>query len=263
MLTIGLGIFVGLVMGLTGAGGGIIAAPLLVFFLNLAMVDASPIALIAVVCAASIGAIIGLYQHIVRYRAAIVMALAGAGASPLGIGLAHHLNNRVLLILLSVMLFLVAYKTIQSQTAEIKHPLERPTPCTLNPQTGQFQWRSRCTLFMIVTGALAGFLSGLLGVGGGFVIVPALQRMNQLPIRAVIGTSLAVIALISSGVIATNLYHNTINGSVAMPFAIGAVVGIFAGKSLLNVVKDNILKYGFALLTVGVALITLIKALPH
>lgn len=261
MLTIGLGIFIGLVMGLTGAGGGIIAVPMLVFFLNLAIVDATPIALIGVLCAASIGTVIGLYQHLVRYRAAIVMAVAGASLSPLGILFALQLNHRLLLVMLSVMLFFVAYHTMQSQHTEIKMLRERPTVCSRHPQSGKFQWTSRCTLFIALSGALAGFLSGLLGIGGGFVIVPALQRMNKLPVREVIGTSLAVIAFISLSVIATKCYQGAINWPVAVPFAIGSVIGILVGRRLLSVVDERKLKYGFIVLTACVAVITLLKAL--
>lgn len=99
MVIILLGLFVGLVMGLTGAGGGIIGLPLLVFFLGISMVYAAPIALSAVAVAATLAAILGFYKGTVRYKAAMIMALAGILLSPLGVLLAHKVDNYYLMIL--------------------------------------------------------------------------------------------------------------------------------------------------------------------
>jgi uncharacterized membrane protein YfcA len=83
-LALVLGVLVGLTMGLTGAGGGILAVPTLVVGLRWTMHQATPVALMAVALGAAVGAIEGLYQRLVRYRAAALMALAGIPATALG-----------------------------------------------------------------------------------------------------------------------------------------------------------------------------------
>ncbi len=88
-----LGSLTGLTLGLTGAGGAIIAVPLLIFGLHLTMVEAVPVALLAVCLSATMGALIALAQGKVRYRAAALIAFAGAIASPIGLWLAQHLPN--------------------------------------------------------------------------------------------------------------------------------------------------------------------------
>lgn len=263
IMILGLGLFVGLVMGLTGAGGGIIALPLLVFFLNTSIVEATPIALVAVASSAALGAAIGLYHQDVRYRAAILMAIAGSLVSSLGVLVAQKIDNHYLLLMFALILVFVAYKTVQSQNSKIGTTLRKTLPCAINPQTGRFIWTSRCSILIMLSGAAAGFLSGLLGVGGGFVIVPALHRFTTLSIHAVIGTSLAVIALISTSVVVSSIYHLTMNWNVAIPFACGAMAGIVIGKALLTKIEVNILKYGFAVLTILVAVMMLTKVFNY
>jgi uncharacterized protein len=101
LLTSSLGIFVGILMGLTGAGGGIISVPLLVFFLHLPMAEAGPIALTAITISAGAGAMIGLQAKVLRYKAALFMAVFGLILSPIGLWLAQRIPNTPLLLLFS------------------------------------------------------------------------------------------------------------------------------------------------------------------
>lgn len=88
-----LGLLMGLVMGLTGAGGGILGVPALVLGLGLSMTQAAPVSLLAVGAAAAVGALDGLRHRLVRYRAALLIALLGALFSPVGVFLAHQLRK--------------------------------------------------------------------------------------------------------------------------------------------------------------------------
>lgn len=260
LITIVLGAFVGLLLGLTGAGGGILAVPLLVYFLHLPVTEATPIGLLAVAAAASIGAIAGLRSGLVRYRAAGLMALVGVIFAPPGIWLAHKIDNHILIILFSVILLYVAFKIFRnSGSGLINKPRSSMPHCNLNSQSGRFIWTSRCSLSVMLAGTIAGFLSGLVGVGGGFVIVPALQRLSSLTIHSVVATSLAVIALVSISVVAGSLAMGNMNWPVALPFSLGAISGMFLGRLVTEKLQAKYVKYGFASLSVIVAMMMLSK----
>ncbi|WP_241137097.1 TSUP family transporter, partial [Achromobacter xylosoxidans] len=83
-----LGLCIGASLGLTGAGGGILAVPALMFGLHMSLAQAAPVALIAVGAASAVGAIQGLRSGLVRYKAALLMAITGAITAPLGLALA-------------------------------------------------------------------------------------------------------------------------------------------------------------------------------
>lgn len=259
LLTIILGVVIGLLMGLTGSGGGMLAVPLLVFFLNLPVTQATPVGLLAIAVAASIGAIIGLREGLVRYRAALLMAVIGVLVAPGGIWLAHQVDNRILMATFSIILLFVAYKTARNQSFDALSSPPNSLPCILNSQTGKFVWTSRCSVSLMLTGATAGFLSGLMGAGGGFVIVPALQRISILTMQSVIATSLTVIAFVSMTVVATNSVSGNMDWMVAVPFCLGAISGMILSKLVAGKLDAKYLKNGFAALVVIVAFMMLSK----
>lgn len=253
-----LGAFIGLIMALAGAGGGILAVPLLLFFLHIPISEATPIGLLAVASAASIGAIIGLKKGIVRYRAALLMSLAGITLSPLGIWLASRINNQNLVIIFSLILLYVAYVSFKEQSLKTVDETTQPA-CNINDQSGRFIWTTKCSISMMVTGAIAGFLSGLVGVGGGFVIVPALQKLSGLPMKSVVATSLAITAVIASTVVAGNAAIGNLNLPIAVPFSLSAVAGMLLGSLVATKVDAKILKKAFAVLALIVSLFMISK----
>src|SRR5688572_16188256 len=115
-IQLALGLVIGLIMALTGAGGGVLAVPLLVFGAGLAVSQAGPVALLAVGAAAAAGATAGLRAGIVRYRAALVMASGGVLLAPFGVWLGHRLDERVLNLLFAGVLLWVAYRSIRPAT---------------------------------------------------------------------------------------------------------------------------------------------------
>jgi uncharacterized membrane protein YfcA len=258
MLGAALGAVVGIVMGLTGAGGGILAVPLLVFAMHVPLVDAAPLGLLAVGLASSAGALAGLRQGLVRYRAALLVAVAGLLASPVGMWLARRLDTRVLSMVFAAVLLWVAYRNVRaSRQGPAAGGRRAAVPCMRDPASGRFIWTSPCAARLTLAGSVAGVLSGLLGVGGGFVMVPALQHYTDLAMQSVVRTSLAIIALISLGGVAAALSGGHLEGSTALPFALGALAGMLAGGNLSSRLPDTLLKAGFgavcALVAIGMA----------
>lgn len=83
---------------------------------------------------------------------------------------------------------------------------------------------------LLMSGSVAGLLTGLLGIGGGFVIVPALQRYTNLVMQSIISTSLAVIALVSMTGVVSSVLAGSLNWVIAIPFCAGALSGIIGGR---------------------------------
>lgn len=264
LLPVGLGLLVGVLLGLTGAGGGILAVPLLVFGLGMTVADAGPVALLAVAMAAAFGAVLGLKDKVLRYKAAAVMSAAGVLLSPLGLWVAGMIPNRplagifgVVLVYVSTTMYLKAHRELRGVivTDDGMGP-----PCLLDTTRGKLTWTLRCFRTMLASGALMGFLSGLLGVGGGFVIVPALKKTTNLPMKAIVATSMGVITLVSLGGVIGATIKGVLAWSIAAPFALGAVVGMLMSRPLAQKISGPRLQQTFAIFAFMVALSMIAKA---
>jgi uncharacterized membrane protein YfcA len=272
---VGLGVLVGLILGLTGAGGAILAVPLLIFALNWDVARSAPVALVAVAASAALGAAIGLRQGCVRYRAAMVMAGGGALMTPIGLYLAHRVPVAPLALVFSAVLMYVAWRMYRQArpisaiaSSAATTPCEIPSggrsaPCQLNSSTGRFVWTAPCAKALAVSGLATGLLSGLLGVGGGFVIVPALRHTTDLPMHSIVATSLLVVALVSTFAVVSSAVTGHLDLSIAWPFAVGALLGMLAGRVIAPRIAGPKLQRGFAglaaLVAVGLVLKTLLK----
>ncbi len=255
-----LGALIGLVLAFTGAGGGILAIPALVIGLQLPVQQAGPVGLAAVGIASAVGAGVGLHGHIVRYRAAMLIGVMGMLMAPVGVTLAQYLPNRPLMVAFAGVMCWIAWRMLKPTATPAPDGPGIEQPCKVSQTEGRLVWTSTCARALAGTGALSGLLSGLLGVGGGFVIVPALTRHTNLDIRSVQATSLAVIALVSvSGVLAA-AWHGTMNWPVAVPFASGATAALLIGQRLAGQLHASLLKQAFAWLCLGVAGLMCLKA---
>lgn len=256
-----LGLVVGIVLALTGAGGGILAVPLLIFGLQLNVSQAAPIGLLAVGMAAALGAILGLKSGIVRYKAALLMAGFGMLAAPGGVWLGNRIDNWWLSILFAMVLLFVAYRTFKKagdKTQESHQPDDEP-PCIVSTETGQFAWTTRCARALAGSGVVGGLLSGLIGVGGGFVMVPALKRYTDLAMQSIIATSLGVIALVSISGVTSSALAGNLNWRIALLFAGGALVGMLLGRRTSAHLAGPQLQKGFAIVSGLVAVGMLVK----
>src|SRR5260370_12295408 len=159
----GLGLFVGLTLGLTGAGGAIIAVPLLIFALNWDVARSAPVALVAVAASAALGTVLGLRQGCVRYRSAVVMAATGAVTTPLGLFIAQRLPAASLSFLFALVLFYVAWRmynrTRHSATAWHVARTAKGALCQLNIATGRVVWTAPCARARDRSRLASGFFS--------------------------------------------------------------------------------------------------------
>lgn len=272
LLALPLGAIVGLVLGLTGAGGSIIAVPLLMAGLGWSLTTAAPIALVAVASSAAYGAYTAWKLSYVRYRAAMLMAAFGIMTAPAGIAATKFFQADQLTVLFAGVMIIVATRmfaqaiqspndtrvlraTVHGDGARSRGPL-----CRLNQETGRIIWTPLSFSVMSTIGAITGFLSGLLGVGGGFVIVPSLRAATELSIHSAIATSLMVIALVSTGTVAIML----INGqpfawAFAMPFVAGSMAGMWGGRLIAPKIAGPLLQKSFSVVLLGISLYLIVR----
>lgn len=234
-----LGSVVGMVLAMTGAGGGVIAVPLLVLVLHWPISNAAPTALIAVGLASGIAALNGLQKGLVRWRAALLMGSLGTIFAPVGVAIQSMVRSDLLLSSFSVLMFWLAWRQWPKTPIQTDHETGSQHPCVLDQISGRFLWTPRCAIAMGGTGIVSGLLSGLIGVGGGFVIIPSLTRNSNLDRQQVQLTSLAVIALVSVSSIGAATAHGNVDWWVAMPFAMGAIVSMMIGRKLADSISKE------------------------
>jgi uncharacterized membrane protein YfcA len=262
LLTIALGALIGVVLALTGAGGGVLAVPLLIFSLRLSVAEAAPVALLATALAGGTGALLGLRSATVRYRAAGLMAALGIAAAPVGIWLGLHIANGPLTAAFAAVLVYSSVRALLRAQARAAFPLDaasasapRPAPpCAFDPVAGRLRWTPRCARALGFAGLASGVLAAMLGVGGGFVIVPALARVTDLDMRSITATSLAVVTLVSIGSLAAIWFAGApIAWRIALPFAGGALAGLLTGRRVALGISAARLQQGYAVLCLCVA----------
>ncbi len=262
LISVILGVLVGAVLGLTGAGGGILAVPALVFGLGWSMQQAAPVALIAVAAGAALGAVDGLRAGLVRYRAAAVISVSGIAVTSLGVLVAQAVSQRVLLALFAVVMVVVAIRLLR-RVFDRRSPGADPRdpPCQLDAITGRFVWNLPTAGLLIGVGALTGFTTGLLGVGGGFVIVPLLRRLTGLTMHSIVATSLLVIAIVGVGGVGTALLHGaTMPWLPTLLFTAATALGMLGGRIASRRLTASHVQIGFAAVLLIVAVGLLVKA---
>jgi uncharacterized membrane protein YfcA len=181
------------------------------------------------------------------------MGLAGMLTAPLGVLLAQHLPNRPLMGAFALVLMFSAWRMLKRPALPDVQP--DGVPCQVSLVDHRLTWTLPCARALTGTGLLSGLMSGLLGVGGGFVIIPALTRYTDLNPRSIQRTSLAVIALVSLSGVTAAAIKGSLPWDIARPFALGAMLALLAGQALAGKLDDKRLQQAFAWLTLAVALL--------
>ncbi len=198
MLTIILGILVGLGLGLTGGGGSLFALPLLIYVLAVEPLMAITVSLAAVTAMASMGAIEALLNKMVEWRVAVILAVGGMVTAPFGVALSRQVDEVLILTSFAILMLLIAasmwYRVIkQPDDAAVlrvnfdKTQDESGAICRLD-NNQRIRLTAPCSIVLLVCGGVTGILSGFFGVGGGFLIVPALTFVTQLNIHRAVAS---------------------------------------------------------------------------
>jgi uncharacterized protein len=175
----------------------------------------------------------------------------------LGANLAHKLPQRLLIELFAGVMLLVALRLLtQAMGQKASEPSMSPL-CVgrVDPRTGRLSWTWSTGAALAGTGALTGLLTGLLGVGGGFVIVPLLRKLTNVSVHGIVATSLMVIALVGSGGVVS-----TVEAGVSPPlvltllFSLTTALGMIVGRGASRHLSARHVQIGFAGVLICVSL---------
>jgi len=252
-------LLVGLVIGLAGGGGSILTVPIFVYVFGIAPVLAITYSLFVVGVTSLIGSVSHLWQRRVALRVTAAFALPSF--------ISVYLSRRFLLPLLpdpliqfgsfalpkdKAILYFFAFVMVVAARAMIRSD---------SPERGEAQ-DGRPRYGSLALDRLAvGLLTGTIGAGGGFLIVPMLVLMAGLPIRRAVATSVLIIAVNSFVGFMGDVQHTELNWRFLLPFTGLSVVGIFIGLSVSQFVKPETLKKGFGWFVLTVAGYMIIREL--
>lgn len=231
----GLGSIVGFSLGLTGSGGSILTVPFLVYGLKMPTDQAVPLSLVIVSSIATVGAIRQSFKANVLWPTAIIFSLFGSISSSIVIYLTKNTNDNLRLSLFAVLMLLFSWQMYQGAYLKLNTSLPK--------------W-----LLVSFCGIFSGALTGFFGVGGGFILVPILVFVFNMPFNKAIGTSLAIICLISLSSIATFINAGfLIDKNVFALFFLGGSFGLLLGTTAINKIPESLAKKIFALLVACLA----------
>ena len=224
---------IGLSLGLTGAGGSIITLPVLVYLAGVAPKEAVGLSLFIVGAAALVGALQRMRGGGTHPKTALMFALSGMLGATGGARLTPLVSGRVLMIIFAALMLVVAMNMLIGKNDELSPGAEcKPIRCLL-------------------AGLAVGVLTGFIGVGGGFLLVPALVKFAKLPLRQATGTSLAVIAFNSAVGFLGHFGEAPPRWPLAFVFAGIAAVGVLTGTALAKRLPVARLRQGFAVMVIA------------
>jgi hypothetical protein len=260
-----LGFLIGISLGAVGGGGSILAVPMLVYAAGLPPKKATTASLVIVGATALLGLPSQLRAHRVKIVAGTVFALTGVVGSIVGTHVNQGIDPNALLLAFSGLMVAAIVAMVRRErqafhTVELldEHPAED------DADDGAVVVHARVdmttALKVVAAGTVVGFLTGLFGVGGGFVIVPALVLALGYGMPIAAGTSLLVIALNSAVALAQRYSGNPVPWNAVVEFLVMAVPGVFVGTWLSRRVDGPTLARWFIGLLVVVAAYTAIRS---
>ncbi|MGW6483265.1 sulfite exporter TauE/SafE family protein [Streptomyces sp. NPDC055059] len=256
------GAVVGLALGGLGGGGSVLAVPALIYLLGFTPVAATTASLIIV----TLTSISSLAAHArdgnVRWRSGLLFAAAGIGPAMLGGLAAGHIPATALTIAFSVIAALAAWRMLRPSRPAQEGPVQG-SPAEDGPvHDSPAQDRPVRPPRAAGSGAGLGAVTGVLGVGGGFLAVPALVGVLGLRMKTAVGTSLLVIVINSLAALATRTgTAEGLDWAVIAPFTAAAILGAWDGKRLAAKISGNRLQHLFAYVLLAVAAFMLLDSL--
>jgi uncharacterized membrane protein YfcA len=236
------GMVIGLLLGLTGGGGSILTVPLLVYVVGLDPKIAIATSLLVV----GLASLAALLPHSragnVYWRTGLIFGVAGMVGAYSGGWIARYVADVLLLLLFAAVMIGSGFAMLRSRAGS-GEVVAAP---------------ARNWLRIVGDGFVVGIVTGLVGAGGGFLVVPALALLGGLPMHAAVGTSLLVIAMKCFAGLAGYITHVPIDGQSAAIVGLLAIAGTFLGSRLSKLASPNQLRRGFGVFVLVIAAILVV-----
>ncbi len=267
VLAIVAGVLIGLSLGALGGGGSILAVPALVYLLDQSPAQATTGSLVVVGVTSLIGAIAAHRAGNVLLARGAAFGVVAIGGAVLGAKASARVDGDVLLAAFAALMLLVgalmAWRLLHHRQTEPQHA-DRPT---LDDPILTFSPTFACAcpraLKVLLTATAVGLLTGFLGVGGGFLVVPALALALALPLPYAAGTSLVVITITSAAALATRAgVGSAPDWDIVLVLTLASALAAVAGARLADRADTRHLSAAFTVLVLAVAGYTAVRALP-
>ncbi|HET7638572.1 MAG TPA: sulfite exporter TauE/SafE family protein [Ktedonobacteraceae bacterium] len=245
LVTIVFGVAIGLVLGMLGGGGSILTVPALVYPLHMDPHVAVTASLMIVGVNALMGSVIHWRSGHVRLKEATLFGVYGIVSSYAGARLSTLLDSTLLMILFALLMLVIAV-------------------VMLRPKIGVTTRSTHRSWWLVLLGGLGvGLLTGFLGVGGGFLVVPALVLLLGMEMPTAVGSSLIVIAMNSAAGIVGHLNsHLALPWAEILVFTAVGIGGLLIGAKLMKILPVARLQQAFALFVLGLSLVLLVINVP-
>ncbi|EKQ69556.1 putative permease [Leptolyngbyaceae cyanobacterium JSC-12] len=249
-----LAICIGISLGLIGGGGSILAAPVLIYVMSVPAKSAFAMTLVIVGVASVIGAIPHWRQGNVNPKIIALFAPASMLGAYLGARLASlpFITPTIQLVTFGVIMLIASISMIRKGASKSEKSLDKTDHH--EQHTGIPRW-----LAIALEGLAVGTLTGFIGIGGGFLVIPALVLLGKTPMKEAVGTSLIILALKSVTGFAGYFGHVPIDWNLLLSFTIASSAGILLGSYLNQFVSAKQLEKGFGYFVLAVAIFVLIK----
>jgi uncharacterized membrane protein YfcA len=228
-LTIALAVFVGISLGLLGGGGSILTVPLLAYVAGIEPKHAIAMSLLVVGVTSAVGAITHARAGRVRWRIAVIFGVAAMAGAYGGGRLARFVPGTVLMVAFAIIMIAASIAMLRGRKNTRGADMNAHLPL----------------LKIAALGIGVGTVSGLVGAGGGFLLVPALALLGGLAMPAAVGTSLVVIAMQSIAGLAGHLATEHIDWPLAAMVTGAAIIGALVGGRLIAFVNPDTLRKAF------------------
>jgi hypothetical protein len=222
-----LAMLIGLSLGLLGSGGSIVTLPVLVYVAGVPVASAVGMSLVIVGGTSALGGLLNLRRGALDWRATTFFASSGMVGAFVGAKFTHLVSAPMLLLLFGTLMIVVGTQMLRrGETKAVSHEC--------------------CPLRCLAIGVVVGVLTGFLGVGGGFLILPALVLFAGLEMKPAIGTSLAIIAVNCLGGLIGQMRYVNFDGMLTLGFLLAAMAGMVAGAALAKQLSAAVLQRGFS-----------------
>ena len=246
VLTLLLSVLIGVSLGLLGGGGSILTVPILTYVAGLDPKEAIAASLFVVGATSAVSAVEHARKRRVKWRTGLVFGAAGmAGAFGGGL-LGGHIPGTVLMIAFALMMVATSVAMIRGRKGRTTRAHDGELP------VGK----------VVLEGLIVGLVTGLVGAGGGFLVVPALALLGGLPMPVAVGTSLVVIALKSFAGLGGYLTTVTLDWALVGGVTAAAVIGSLVGARLAGRLPEAGLRKGFGVFVLVMGVFVLVQELP-